>query len=79
MPINVEVAKNANENNTAVLRRFTRKVQASGVLSRMRSERYQSRPFSKFTRKKRALKSINRRAEIQKLIKLGKMTERKKR
>lgn len=76
MAINVEVVKTGTENNLSVLRRFTKRVQSSGILPKVRSLRYSERNPSPYTRKKRALKKINRRKEVDLLIKLGKMTEK---
>lgn len=79
MVINVEVQRTGSESNANLLRRFTKKVQSAGVLPRMRSIRYKSREQSSYNKKKRALRSIERKTEIEKMIKLGKMVERKKR
>jgi ribosomal protein S21 len=73
--INVEVVKNNNENNLNLIRRFTKKVQGSGVLPRIRSIRYATRKQSEYVKKKKTLKVLKRRAEVDELIKMGKMTE----
>ena len=70
--INVEITRNSGENAMGVLRRFSRKVQSSGVIPRMRSIRFASRTQSPYKVKQRALKGIVRRAELAELIKLGK-------
>lgn len=70
--INIEVEKNNNENNLSLLRRFTKRVQGSGILPRVRSIRYKSRKLSAYKTKMKTLKSIKRRKEIEELIKLGK-------
>ena len=75
--INIELTKNNNENNLGLIRRFSKKVKTSGVIKKVRSVRYNQRAISKFTRKKKALKTINKKAEIDEMIKLGKMPERK--
>lgn len=74
--INVEITKGNNENALGVLKRFTKKVQSTGVLPRVRSIRYAERKPSKYVKKKRALKSLARRAENAELIKLGKVQEK---
>jgi ribosomal protein S21 len=74
--INVEVTKNNNENNSSLLRRFTKKVQASGILPRVRSIRYSGRTLSHYKTKVKTLESLKRKAEIMELVKLGKMPER---
>lgn len=75
--INVELTKNNNENNLSLIRRFSKKVKSSGIIKKVRSIRYKQRAESKSTRKKKALKTIRRKAEIDEMIKLGKMPERK--
>ncbi|KKT44481.1 MAG: hypothetical protein UW34_C0010G0013 [Parcubacteria group bacterium GW2011_GWA2_44_15] len=76
MAINVEVVKTGTENSIAVLRRFTKRVQGSGILPRVRSLRYKDRNKSPATRKKITLKKLARRKEVDLLIKLGKMVEK---
>jgi ribosomal protein S21 len=66
--INIEVEKNNNENNLSLLRRFTKRVQGSGILPRVRSIRYKSRKLSDC----KTEKSIKRKKEVELLIKLGK-------
>jgi hypothetical protein len=70
--INVEVTKNAGENAMGVIRRFTRKVQGSGVIPRVRSLRSSTRVQSKYKVKVRALTLIKRREAMAELIKQGK-------
>ncbi|MEO8637722.1 MAG: hypothetical protein ABI430_02375 [Candidatus Taylorbacteria bacterium] len=74
--INIQVEKNSNENNINLLRRFTKRVQGSGVLNRVRSLRYSERIPSPYTKKKRALKKLRKREEMDELIKLGKIVEK---
>ncbi len=69
----IEVKKNPNENNPSVLRRFSRKIQESGIIQRVKGNRYNKRQESKLKVKKSALKRMGRRKEIEKLRKLGKM------
>lgn len=75
MAVNVEVTKNNNENNTNIIRRFTRRVQEAGILGRVRSIRYYDRVKSSYVRKKKRLKSLIRKADVDKQIKLGKLTD----
>lgn len=77
MATNVEVQKNNNENNATLLRRFSKRMQSSGILRRVKSERYNDRLPSDYTKKKRKLKSLRRHEEVAKLIKLGKMAEKR--
>jgi len=76
MPTNVEVTKKGTENSASLLRRFTRKVQGSGIVNRMRKIRYQDRSKSDYVKKKGKLKSLKRKDEIEQLIKMGRMPER---
>jgi hypothetical protein len=71
--INIQIDKAGSENNAGVIRRFTKRVRESGVINRVRSLRYRSDEESKEVRKKKTLKSIDRKAKILKLIKLGKI------
>lgn len=72
----IEIKKNANENNASTLRRFTRRVQESGILQKVKSKRYNQRTSSKLAQKNAALKKIGKRKEIERLKKLGKLIER---
>lgn len=74
--INVEIIRNGNENSVGVIRRFTKKVQAAGILPRVRSIRYNQRELSSYKTKMKTLKSLKRKAEIAELIRLGKMQEK---
>ena len=70
--INAEVIRNANENALGVIRRFTRKVQGSGIIQRKRSIRFATRVQSPYKVKQRALKLMKRRSDLAELVKLGK-------
>jgi ribosomal protein S21 len=69
----VEVKKNPNENNASVLRRFSRRIQESGIIPKVKGSRYNERKESKLKVKKSALKRMARRKEIEVLKKMGKM------
>ena len=72
----IEVRKNPNENNASVLRRFSRRIQESGIIRKVKGARYSLRKESKLKIKKSALKRVLRRKEIEKLRKLGKMASK---
>ena len=76
--INIEVVKGANENNLSVLRRFTKRVQASGVLPRVRSKRYTQRLPSRNTKHAKTVSHLKKKEITAELVKLGKVTEVKK-
>ncbi len=73
--INIEVTKGSNENNLSVLRRFQKRVQGAGILSKVRSKRYSERIKSENVKRAKTLAYIKRKDEINGLIKLGKMNE----
>lgn len=76
--VNVEVVRNSGENASSLLRRFTKRLQGSGVLPRVRSIRYSGRPLSKFGRKKKALTVLTKRERFEELSRLGKAPVSKK-
>ena len=75
MNVTVEVARNQNESNTSVIRRFTKRVQDAGVLKRARSLRYSKRKPSPYAKKKGALIKLDKRKEFERLKRLGKVEE----
>lgn len=72
MAINVLIVRNSGENALGVLRRFSRKMQGSGVIPRVRTLRSSTRVQSHYKIKQRALTLIKRRADMAQLVKLGK-------
>ena len=73
----IEVRKNPNENNLGVLRRFSRRIQESGIIRKVKSSRYNERKESKLKIKKSALRRLERRQEIEQLKKLGKIISKR--
>jgi ribosomal protein S21 len=69
----IEVRKNPNENNASVLRRFSRRIQESSIIQKVKNNRYNERKESKLKIKKSALKRISKRKATDKLRKLGKI------
>jgi len=69
--INVEVERHGNENVGGLMRRFSRKMQSSGVVRRVRSLRYHKRPLSNTKQKKDALTRIERTEKYLELFKAG--------
>jgi len=69
----IEVRKNPNENNASVLRRFSRRIQESNIIQKVKGNRYNERKESKLKVKKSALKRMGKRKENEKLRKLGKI------
>lgn len=77
--INAEVSKSGNESALSVIRKFSRKVQGTGLVQNARKRRYFARAASKTVTKKRALKRIVRRDNFNKMLKDGKIIETQKR
>ena len=70
----VEVRRREHETAGSMLRRFTRRVQQSGVLINARKlKSYKSKPTKRATRA-RALRRIEMTKERERLEKLGKLT-----
>ena len=65
--------RSKNESATALIRRFTRRVQGLGLVRAIRDNRYWERPLSKNVAHKRALISKVRRENYNELVKLGKI------
>jgi ribosomal protein S21 len=71
--INIEIKRNGTENALGVIRRFSRKMQESGIIPQVKGKRYAVRPLSKLAEKNMKVKRLARRVEVEKLKKLGKM------
>lgn len=76
MATNVQVEKNNNESSANVIRRFTKRMQGSGIIQRLRKGRYYERVKSSNVRKTSRLKKLDKKAEYEKQVKLGKIQER---
>jgi ribosomal protein S21 len=71
----VEVRKRDNESSDSLIRRFSRKVQQSGVLLQARKIRYYERKKSKRRVREAAQRREELKAERDRLIKLGEIDE----
>jgi ribosomal protein S21 len=71
----IEVRKKDRETSENLIRRFTRRVQQSGVLMHVRKTRFRKDEKSKREKREEALYKIKIRKEIDKLKKLGKFDE----
>lgn len=72
MVVTIEVKKSKNETPASLIRRFTKKVQESGVVRKAKSKRYKERNMSEYKKKKNTLRKISRREQVEKLKRLGK-------
>ena len=76
MANNVQVEKNQNESSANVIRRFTKRMQGSGVIPRVRKLRYHTRIKSENVRKRSKLKKLVKAPAYEKELKLGKVQEK---
>jgi ribosomal protein S21 len=70
---NVEITKTGHENGMSIIRRFSRKMQETGIIQKVKGSRYNERGLSKLAQKNMALRRLARRKEVERLKKLGKM------
>jgi ribosomal protein S21 len=69
----IEVKKSENESTIVLIKRFTKKIKESGILSSARYLRFRNRPKSDLRKKKEAIKKVQRKKKIDYLRKLGKI------
>jgi len=71
----LEVRRQEHETTQSLLRRFSRRIQQSGIMVRARQVRYSERPKSKGARKRAALRKQELKKEYGRLEKLGETRE----
>ncbi|MCX6713542.1 MAG: hypothetical protein NTV48_00345 [Candidatus Vogelbacteria bacterium] len=71
----IEVIKSNNESNSSLIRRFTKRIQGSGVVRKARNRRYNERLKSELKKKREALKKLVKRADYERMKKLGKVKD----
>lgn len=76
MVVNAEVQKKTNENSLSLLRRFSRRVQGTGLVRKVRNKRYSERNKSPYVKKKKKLQRLTKQEKVAELIKLGKIQPR---
>jgi len=69
----LEVKKEERETAQSLIRRFTKRVQKSGILLKARESRFYQRSKSRQMKKKEALRRERLKQEYKKLEKLGKI------
>lgn len=77
--MSLEIKKQERETSQALIRRFTKGVQQSGILRRARELQFFHKAKSQNMRKEAALRREDRRKEYKKLEKLGKLNLDKRR
>ncbi|MDP3955768.1 MAG: 30S ribosomal protein S21 [bacterium] len=76
--VRVEVRKKGTESTTSLIRRFTRRVNDTGMVRKLKGDRFFTRPLSELAKKAKALRRISRREEFTRLYKLGKIDVKRK-
>lgn len=71
----IEVRKKEKETAESLIRRFSRRIQQSGVLVRARKTRFRADEKTKREKRQEALYKVKIRKEIDKLKKLGKFDD----
>ncbi len=71
----IQVKKKEKETAESLIRRFSRRVQQSGVLRQVRKLRFRTEEQSRIKRRDEALYKVKIRKEINRLKKLGKFDE----
>lgn len=65
--------KKENESNESLMRRFSRRVQSKGSLKRIKARQFFEKSPNKRVIRKKAVQSAQKRAEVNLLIKKGKI------
>lgn len=71
----ITVRKNEGESNEGIVRRFVRKVQASGNLLVIKKKQFRQRPVSKRLKRRSAILRTEARTKREYLRKIGKLEE----
>jgi len=71
----LEVKKQEKETTQSLIRRFSRRIQQSGILRQARKIRFKARKKSEQMKKRAALRREELKKEYEKLKKLGKLEE----
>lgn len=74
----IEVKKKQGETTRSLLRRFSRRIQQSGVLIRARKERFHEKEKTKRERRESAVRRVKVGKEKEKLRKMGLLEEEPK-
>lgn len=69
----IHLTRKEHETTSALVRRFTLRVQGSGVLKEAKAKRFYEKPISRKLRRVAALERVGRSIERKKMRKLGKV------
>lgn len=75
---NIKVNKKEKDSASSLLHKFSKKVQESGVLPKVRSKRYNDRAISKAKAKKGKLKKLVSATKYANLKRMGKLVKKSK-
>lgn len=78
MAVTTSVKKTSSESTSSLIRRFSRRVQGSGVVRKIKSTRYHARAVSKLKRRTSALRRLGRIEEREAKEKLGLIVPQKR-
>lgn len=68
-----QITRQERETNQSLIRRFTKRMKESGILTNAKKAAFKRRGKNKNVQKESALRKIQKRAEYEKLEKLGKL------
>lgn len=71
----IEVRKREGESNESLIRRFTRKVQGTGLIIQAKKRRFREPELNKNARRKSALRRATLRTKYEYMKKIGKLDE----
>jgi ribosomal protein S21 len=71
MTVNVAVARTGSESSQSLIRRFSKRVQGSGIVRRVKGNRYFARTLSKKKQRVSALRKIERDEKRQEMERQG--------
>ena len=74
----VEISKGSTETTASAMRRFTKRVQESGIIPKKRSQRYAERTLSPLKQKRAKLTKLGKTKAYDRLKKLGKLVIKKR-
>ena len=69
----IEVNRTASESNSSIMRRFSKRVQSSGIVRKVKALKSRVRAQSHYKVKKAALKRLTKRVDRERLKNLGKI------
>ena len=72
------VVKSKGENANNLVRRFSKRVNSSGILRRVRSIRFDRRKPSRNMRSKQKVSALKKAKHVDRMIKLGKLPDRRR-